>query len=113
MVEKDNPPRRPAKMGDVELYTGEELSPLPLHSRENSTITVPGRCLVPGHVGLPDGSPWRSSRLPRHRVLDFMLQDLIGTLADGAPLSLIIKIQICMRIAKGRVAAERTSFEIP
>jgi hypothetical protein len=46
-------------------------------------------------------------------VLDFMLQDLIGTLADGAPLSLIIKIQICMRIAKGRVAAERTSFEIP
>jgi hypothetical protein len=37
---------------------------------------------------------------------DFTVQDLIGTKANGVPITLVLEIRIHMRVAKGRIPSE-------
>ena len=78
VVEADNVLLAPAEVGDDEPDPREELSSMPFHFRDHPTLTTPRRSLVLELVVHDDWSLGRTPNRPRHEMLDFTVQDVIG-----------------------------------
>ena len=78
VVEADNVLLAPGEVGDDEPNSGEKLATMPFRFRDYPTLTIPRRGLVPELVVYDDWSLRRTPNRPRHELLNFTVQDVIG-----------------------------------
>ena len=86
---------------------------MPFHFRDYPTLTIPRRGLVPEFVVQDDWSLRRTPNRPRHEMLDFTVQNVIGGQADDILKVLSFQVPIDFRIGKGRIPSKDVPSCLP